>query len=359
MRFHFAQAAGACGTLVTALVVAVGLLTLGLPSDAKAVIVAADGFDSSLNLSSFDQTPSLADVEGTWGAGDWFGQLDPTSPPAAGIPYSIADDSAGDRPTDTLGVVDSSPDSNATSYTSGYKSDKYFGVADIENSNFSGTATATWDFNISGAAQVTEISIDMGAMGNFESANDRFDWFYQIDSGPRTPLFTSSIGEGTVPTYIMANGNAITDLPDPVIVNGEQLLADKTPESGLPTRTAAISGSGSMLTLFFEAEANGGEEAYVFDNILIIGEPGTGVLLGDVNLDGDVNGLDVDPFVDRVTGGTFQAEADMNKDGWVNGLDVEPFVAAVVGGGAQAVPEPSTVVLTLIGLVGLWGYRRR
>ena len=77
----------------------------------------------------------------------------------------------------------------------------------------------------------------------------------------------------------------------------------------------------------------------------------TSVLLGDVNLDGEVNGLDVDPFVDRLLNGPDQAEADMNQDGTVNGLDVDPFVAAIVGGGVQAVPEPST--LALVGLAGL------
>jgi hypothetical protein len=86
------------------------------------------------------------------------------------------------------------------------------------------------------------------------------------------------------------------------------------------------------------------------DAITYFGEP---ILneLGDVNLDGDVNGLDVDPFVGLVTSGTFQNEGDMNQDGVVNGLDVDPFVEAVVGGSAQAVPEPST--LALLGLAGL------
>jgi hypothetical protein len=85
------------------------------------------------------------------------------------------------------------------------------------------------------------------------------------------------------------------------------------------------------------------------------------LVLGDVNLDGQVNGLDVDPFVDVLLNGPFQAEADMNEDGEVNGLDVDAFVAAVVGGGAQAVPEPSTVALAALGLLALIGvgWRRR
>ena len=82
------------------------------------------------------------------------------------------------------------------------------------------------------------------------------------------------------------------------------------------------------------------------------------VLLGDVNLDGLVNGLDVDPFVDVLLNGPYQAEADMNEDAVVNGLDVDPFVAEVVGGGLTAVPEPSTVWLIAVGLLVLAGYRR-
>ncbi len=50
------------------------------------------------------------------------------------------------------------------------------------------------------------------------------------------------------------------------------------------------------------------------------------ILFGDVNLDGVVNLLDVQPFVNLITSGSFQAEADINQDGVVNLLDVGPFV---------------------------------
>ena len=50
------------------------------------------------------------------------------------------------------------------------------------------------------------------------------------------------------------------------------------------------------------------------------------VIPGDVNGDGDVNLLDVAPFVDLLSSGQFQAEADINGDGMVNLLDVGPFI---------------------------------
>lgn len=54
---------------------------------------------------------------------------------------------------------------------------------------------------------------------------------------------------------------------------------------------------------------------------------------GDVNLDGAVNLLDVQPFVDLTSSGGYQIEADVNLDGVVNLLDVQPFVGLLAGGG--------------------------
>ena len=81
-------------------------------------------------------------------------------------------------------------------------------------------------------------------------------------------------------------------------------------------------------------------------------------LLGDVNGDGAVNGLDVDPFVDTLLSGLYAPDADMNLDGFVNGLDVDLFVDAVVGGGVSAnalVPEPSTMGLLVAAVLALGG----
>ena len=49
-------------------------------------------------------------------------------------------------------------------------------------------------------------------------------------------------------------------------------------------------------------------------------------LLGDVNCDGNVNLLDVEPFVAALISGEFVPKADINSDGMVDLLDVTPFV---------------------------------
>ena len=75
-----------------------------------------------------------------------------------------------------------------------------------------------------------------------------------------------------------------------------------------------------------------GARAAHFNSSMIVDVSfGDTVLLGDVNCDGNVDLLDVSPFVELITSGTFSAKADMNQDGTVNLLDVEPFVTALTG----------------------------
>ena len=49
-------------------------------------------------------------------------------------------------------------------------------------------------------------------------------------------------------------------------------------------------------------------------------------LLGDVNLDGVVNFLDIAPFIAVLATAGFQAEADCDENGVVDFLDIAPFI---------------------------------
>ena len=53
--------------------------------------------------------------------------------------------------------------------------------------------------------------------------------------------------------------------------------------------------------------------------------------LGDINQDGNINLLDVAPFVGLLSNGGFQPEGDLNNDCQVNLLDVAPFIEALSG----------------------------
>ena len=87
------------------------------------------------------------------------------------------------------------------------------------------------------------------------------------------------------------------------------------------------SGSGTtdvdLSTAFFKARTQGSNlnsiESITIDVV-------SDFLLGDVNLDGTVNFLDIAPFINLLATGEFQAEADANQDGEVTFLDISAFI---------------------------------
>jgi len=84
---------------------------------------------------------------------------------------------------------------------------------------------------------------------------------------------------------------------------------------------------------------------------------------GDLNGDGVVDGLDIDPFVNRLTTGGFDPAADLNDDGVIDGLDIDPFVDRLTNRdaatAAAVIPEPTTALWAIAGLLALGSRRRR
>jgi hypothetical protein len=133
------------------------------------------------------------------------------------------------------------------------------------------------------------------------------------NSGETLKLLRPEDPDAAETGFILVDRVAYDDVPPwPVAADGDGPSLTRT----------AIAAFGNFATSWQAADPTPGSTSF-----------GSSALLGDVNLDGVVNGLDVDPFVDVLLSGPFQAEADMNLDGVVNGLDVDPFVAAVVGSG--------------------------
>ena len=55
------------------------------------------------------------------------------------------------------------------------------------------------------------------------------------------------------------------------------------------------------------------------------------ILLGDMNVDGVVDLIDVQPFVELLSSGVFMANGDVNEDGAFDLNDVAPFVGLLTG----------------------------
>ena len=112
------------------------------------------------------------------------------------------------------------------------------------------------------------------------------------------------------------------------------LIANNDDTGGLQSQVIFMAAAGQCYEIRVGGyTSTGGGTSGAEGDIVLNGSfvPG-GVLLGDVNGDGVVSLLDVQPFVDLLTTGGFQPEADVNQDGVVSLLDVDPFVALLVGG---------------------------
>ena len=74
---------------------------------------------------------------------------------------------------------------------------------------------------------------------------------------------------------------------------------------------------------------NGGQTL----SILNPAEKPSGVLKGDVNMDGIINFLDISPFILALSSSEGAPdEADCNCDGIVSFLDISPFILKLAGG---------------------------
>lgn len=70
--------------------------------------------------------------------------------------------------------------------------------------------------------------------------------------------------------------------------------------------------------------------SYTISNLMTM-PTSTNVILGDVNRDGDVNFLDIAPFIEVLSNNEFQVEADIDLCGKVDFLDIAPFIQLLAG----------------------------
>lgn len=217
--------------------------------------------------------------------------------------------------------------------------------ADIVTLTYNGgnsTATNPW-LSFSGLPvdfEIDQIPNVGGQGGDFAGWNDTFN------VTGRTHAISGSAVIGNIVSWY-ANGVASGDIIDPATFAG---TAAGIGGGSTGTGAGTFDGSGTAFIAFRTAASNVGwfKLSYTVQGPIIYsdGELGTmgeavtvggtgggcNFAVGDVNMDGAVDLLDVAPFVALLTGGGFQCEADINKDGAVDLLDVTPFVDLLTGG---------------------------
>lgn len=205
-------------------------------------------------MSRASLSPTLADLSGQ-----------------AGMPFGISDDSVTAATGNSVFATDTSGFAGQA-----FGSNGFFGVTDTVNGTVD-TGVATFTFDVSGFSNLS-VSADFWAMGDFETS-DSFNFEYAFDGNPFQALFTSSVDEAGSQNYTMDSGTLVTE-NDPLLMNGVALSDSVT------NLVAALSGSGSTLTIRFTAEANGGTEAFGFDNLAVVPTPGAMALFGLASLVG-------------------------------------------------------------------------
>lgn len=186
-------------------------------------------------------------------AGDGFQKYQRGVSPS--IPFAVVDDSLVTFPGDSQGIVD---DNNPG---------EFFGIVDTINGDNPGNVAynAIWQFDIAGQTDLS-LSIDMGAMGDFETS-DTFVWSYSLDGAfPATTVFELVVDEAATRSYTLADGQTYA-LDDPLNVGAVEL------SNVLQPVTAPITGTGTVLTVTLTASTDGGSEGDAFQNLRVVSDP--------------------------------------------------------------------------------------
>ena len=267
-----------------------------MTASAGADVIGYEDFDGgAINLNS---TSNVFDFNAGGGtAGDVFGRVSAWNGGAGtGGPFDVYDDSVADVSGggmfagDVLGIAGQ----NTSAFFAMNDSDAVLDATGAPLNN------AVWRFDITSAIAITDITIDIAAMGDFEATStDGFLIEAQIDGGGWVEIYRGRTNEALAHTYRAMDGGATPLLQDPleIFIDGSAAAAGILDKSDAATgnfdswTSLALAGqSGLELEIRISwAGAPSGSEPMGFDNITINGTipaPGAIALLGVAGLVG-------------------------------------------------------------------------
>ena len=193
-----------------------------------------------------------------------------------------------------------------------------------------------------GSAAMAQVLINL-VDTNFSFDRQRLGYSTMADGDLKldTPPLSFWWGLDTTPISFDAANDAHISLT----IRGSSFDVSTTSQSGLDFSANELDNFNGTSIEIAEVKISslGALHGGYFDNIQIAGIPAdqTTLLLGDINVNGVVDFLDISPFIIVLTSGIDQAEADINQNGIVNFLDIAPFINILSGSGSEPEPEPT------------------
>ena len=169
-------------------------------------------------------------------------------------------------------------------------------------------------FETTGNSQFA-VLFQQSANGNVANGNVFIDGTATANFDYLDPLAQHSVLITFTPAVSGSYG-ANESITATIVVDGVMLYND------------TITGGGDFGDLSFAT--NLFTAAYI-ENLVVSSLSTSTVLLGDVNLDGEVNFLDIAPFIAVLSSNGSQAEADIDQNGMVEFLDIQPFINVLSG----------------------------
>ena len=269
---------------------------------------------------------------------------------------------------DNLGSDVGYTTSGGTGNDSGVTNNAYDFAGDVDGNYFNvrqpgAAAVLTLDpIDCSGYASL-QVKVSLGGGSGTETS----DWMY---------LEVDPVNDGNWYEVFQADGGASGGAYEFVTINGIAQTPDTQlwPINDLAEFTFDLPSwikdtDANALVIRFRGVTSTTGEAMAVENIILLGlAMAPPYDLGDVNGDGNIDNLDITPFIYALVNGEalFDAHyptgefwaADCKTDGYIDNLDITPFIAAIVSGG-EAVPEPITIGLLAAGGVAVLLRRRR
>ena len=174
-----------------------------------------------------------------------------------------------------------------------------------ENDNFGVSVSGAGDINRDGFDDLIIGAILADSNGNSQSGQSYV--LFGSGSGFSSSLDVSTL-DGTNGFFI--NAIDVEDFSGGSVSGAGDVNGDGVDDLIIGARIADPNGN-----------SRAGESYVVFGRASL-----SDVLIGDVNQDGEVNFLDISPFISVLASSDFLDQADINRDGEVNFLDISPFI---------------------------------